>query len=443
MLAAAMACVGLSLAAFAEEPKLSLAGDWLIHAEAVAPSGAVLKRDFQIQPVAAVEVRKELCGKIPDFNPKAWGGWEKGYALKGLKGQETTVKDALDPASLKIRSADSKAVYVKGKDYNAEIEWGSVGRIPGGAIAERQAVLIDYSFHPQRIDSIVISADGRELALKQGAPHICQPLPPAFAPGEIAVGCIYFAPGRIDRLTDANLFPILERGFPESLAASAKGSAEKLLPKTMNKLRSGGKLKILAWGDSVTDASYLQDKERSRWQSQFVARLKAKYPSADIELSTEAWGGHDTASYLAEPPGSVHNYKEKVLAAKPDLVIMEFINDAWLDQKTVDERYGRFLSDFKEIGAELIINTPHYSRPDWMQDGSKLQKGIDDDPRPYVKALRVFAAKNGVALSDVSMRYGRLWRQGIPYLTLLCNNINHPDAQGLSIFADSLMNLFP
>ena len=56
--------------------------------------------------------------------------------------------------------------------------------------------------------------------------------------------------------------------------------------------------------------------------------------------------------------------------------------------------------------------------------------------------LREFAEKHNVALGDASSRYGRLWRQGIPYLTLMENNINHPNEFGHSLFADSLMALF-
>ena len=44
---------------------------------------------------------------------------------------------------------------------------------------------------------------------------------------------------------------------------------------------------------------------------------------------------------------------------------------------------------------------------------------------------------------DASRRYGRLWRQGIPYLTLMENNINHPNEFGHTLFADSLIELFP
>jgi hypothetical protein len=98
------------------------------------------------------------------------------------------------------------------------------------------------------------------------------------------------------------------------------------------------------------------------------------------------------------------------------------------------------LKDFRRIGAEWVILTPHYARPDWM--GLKQETGIDQDPRPYVRGLRLFAENNRVALADASLRWGRLWRQGLPYSTLLMNNINHPDERGMRLFADSLMELF-
>ena len=58
-------------------------------------------------------------------------------------------------------------------------------------------------------------------------------------------------------------------------------------------------------------------------------------------------------------------------------------------------------------------------------------------------ACAQFATQNRIALADASRRYGRLWRQGLPYSTLLLNSINHPDARGMKLFADALMELFP
>jgi len=107
----------------------------------------------------------------------------------------------------------------------------------------------------------------------------------------------------------------------------------------------------------------------------------------------------------------------------------------------VHERYGELLADFQGIGAEWIILTPHYVRPDWMN--LTREWDVDDDPRPYVTGLREFAARNRTALADASRRYGRLWRQGIPYSTFLLNSINHPNARDMKLFADALMELFP
>ncbi len=269
------------------------------------------------------------------------------------------------------------------------------------------------------------------IALRMGAPHSVLPQPPTLPSGERRLANVFLS-GRISALTEDNLFPILETSFPDT-PRRGPADAESRLPKTLKKLRSGEPLKILAWGDSVTTYN--------RWQSMFVNRLKARYPNANIQLVTEAWGGRNTASYLKEPPGSEHNYKEKVLAQHPDLIVSEFVNDAGLTEKQVDERYTQLLADFQSIGAEWIILTPHYVRPDWMK--LTRQRDIDDDPRPYVKGVRQFAESHPVALADASLRYGRLWRQGIPYLTLMENNINHPNLYGHSLFADALLAIFP
>jgi lysophospholipase L1-like esterase len=106
----------------------------------------------------------------------------------------------------------------------------------------------------------------------------------------------------------------------------------------------------------------------------------------------------------------------------------------------LDKRSSEILADFQGIGAEWIILTPHYVRTDWM--GFPSEKNIDDDPRPYTKSVREFCTKNNVALADGAKRYGRLWRQGIPYSTLMANDINHPNAVGMKLFVDALMELF-
>ena len=411
---------------------VTVAGDWQIKVEADGAT-AVLT----VEPTEAVQVAGEKFAALPVYNPKA-AQYARGAKLAGVRAQECSVRFALDPESLVARLAPDGVPLVRGKDYEAELTWGCVGRVEGGAVAAQAPVFVSYAYRPMRLDAVALTAD-KKIVLLKGVPHVANPVPPELAAGERRLANVWVTP-RLPKLGEANLFPVLEDRFPEPVKGSPS-AAEKCVPKTMAKLKAGGKVLVLAWGDSVTNGGYLPEPGVNRWQEQFVRRLRERFPKAEIVLVTEAWGGRNTGSYFAEPPGSVHNYQEKVLNVKPDLIVSEFVNDAGLDASGVAARYGRIRDDFRAIGAEWIILTPHYVRPDWM--GLPSEKGIDDDPRPYVKALRKFAAENGLALADASLRYGRLWRQGLPYSTLLMNNINHPDAFGHSLFTDALMALFP
>ena len=58
------------------------------------------------------------------------------------------------------------------------------------------------------------------------------------------------------------------------------------------------------------------------------------------------------------------------------------------------------------------------------------------------EALPAFCAENGVPFADAPTLYGKLHRAGVPYLTLMTNNINHPDAFGMELFAIAAARLF-
>jgi len=422
----------------AEAPAdLKLTGDWQVK---VTVSGArPAEATLSITPPKLLTVSAEKYEPLPVFNPKA-GGWVRGAQLRPLRAQETTTAGLLDPDSLVLRAgpgADA-ATFRKGTDYEADLNWGTVGRLATGGIKEGQPVFASYRHALLRLDAVVLTREGR-IELRQGTPRAAAPLPPETKAGERRLANIWL-PGRLAKLAPEHLFPVLETAYPEPMKPSP-AVAELRVPKALKKLRSGEPLRILAWGDSVTVGTYVPNPAKERWQEQFVARLRERFPQAKIELTTEAWGGRNTGSYLNEPPGSLHNYREKVLGAKPDLVVSEFVNDAGLTPAAVEERYSKLLADFTGIGAEWIILTPHYVRPDWM--GLTRERDIDNDPRPYVAGLRAFALKHEVALADASLRYGRLWRQGLPYNTLMLNSINHSDPRGMKIFADALMQLFP
>ena len=431
-LAVVLLCCGSSVLQAASDnapAELRLKGDWTVAV--TVPGNPPLVGEVTIARPQEVLVVDEKYNRLPDFNPKA-PRWRKGVRLQGVIAAECSVEGLVDPESLIVKASPGSATpaFKMGTDYDADVISGCVSRLPAGKIAANQPVFISYRYTKQRLDSIVLSAEG-EIVIKQGTPDASMPTPPPLSAGERRLANIHI-PGPLPALTKDNLFPILETAYPESQVKGPR-PAELYLPNTMKKLRTGEPIKVLAWGDSVSTFN--------RYQSMFVERLRKRFPNAKIELVTEAWGGRNSGTYLAEPPGSEHNYKEKVLAVKPDLIVSEFVNDAYLKEPQVEERYSQLLADFQKIGAEWIILSPHYVRPGWM--GLNSQREIDEDPRPYVKGLRLFAHKHHVALADASLRYGRLWRQGIPYLTLMENNINHPNVQGHEIFADALMALFP
>ena len=64
------------------------------------------------------------------------------------------------------------------------------------------------------------------------------------------------------------------------------------------------------------------------------------------------------------------------------------------------------------------------------------------ETRPAVTYLREFAARAGVGVADTSRRWEHLWIEGLPYLTLLHNGINHPDDRGHALFVDDLKEFF-
>ena len=295
------------------------------------------------------------------------------------------------------------------------------------AARTEETMTVSYGYRLQRIDSMVLTAGKREV--RCGVPHVYMPEPPALAADERLVENTLVT-------TDGEVrCPAIET--PGQAPRTRPGAAA-CAPKTLAKLRRGEPVTVLAWGDSVTACGFLPDADK--WQEVFVRRLREKFPKSEITLVSNGWSGRTTRSFLAEPEGALHNYTNTVLDVRADLVVSEFVNDCGLSQAALAEIYPRLLREFRAAGKEWVILTPHYVRPDRM--GLKSSRDCDDDPRAYVKYVRTFAAENGVGLADASLRWGHLWREGIPYETMFVNNINHPNRLGMGFFADALMDFF-
>lgn len=407
--------------------EMTITGNWQID---VSYNG--ITKSFDIDPPETVTVTNEKYSSIVVFNTAALL-WTRGTPLEGVRASECTVQNELVSGSVTVSLTLGGDPLTPGVDYIVDEANGVIGRREGGRIGANTAVYVSYQYTPMRIDSIV--CENGDLSLVRGTSHAVNPEQPNLGSGQTRVANIFVSHETKNRLTEESLYPILDDG---TLNIPDQALAKYLLPKTWEKLQNGETLKILIWGDSVSVGAYVNPTQR--WQNVFLNRLYQRFPKAKIQMVTQAWGGRTTADYLAEPAGSVYNYQKRVLDEKPDLIISEFVNDAGLTSGQWESIYPRLKADFDAIGAEWIINTPHYIHPTWM--GLASQNDIDDDPRPYTEYIREFGKENRILVAEASTLYGRLWRQGIPYNTLMVNNINHPNPYGLSLYADALMVLF-
>jgi lysophospholipase L1-like esterase len=386
---------------------------------------------LDIPHAQVIEVKGEVFAQLPVFNPQA-GPWARGAKPSKLITEECTATGCLIPEGFTVRS-EAGEVYALDQDYTLDGFWANFGRIEGGTIPAGQKVLVDYRYSPHRLDSIVVNQKG-EARLIVGEPGVGDMLLPVPGEGEIAIANIW-VPGRTEQLSEENLFPI--EALPD---LAIEPTAEKCLPKTLAKLRAGQDVTIVSWGDSVTCGGGVGADQSLWYQYRFQKRLQERFPKANVKLLTAGWGGQSSRGYMEAPAGGAHDFRRDVLDPKPDLVTIEFVNDAYLNEEQTQTHYTEIMGHLNGIGAEVILITPHLVRPDWL--GVKTLK-FDEDPRPYVKGLRRFAAEHNIALADASARWCRLYRQGIPYVTLEANSINHPDVRGMDIFVEALMGVFP
>ena len=163
---------------------LTLTGDWRIQVVAVLDDGTALTNTVEVTPTDWQTVSAERHASLPLFNPQA-GGWAKGARLHALLAQECTSRFLLDPASLVLRSgpeADAQLLVV-GRDYDADLEWGTFGRRADGRVTEGDPVFASYRHGWLRLDSIVLTAD-RRIELRTGEARSAAPTPPRLKPGE-------------------------------------------------------------------------------------------------------------------------------------------------------------------------------------------------------------------------------------------------------------------
>ncbi|MDF2440849.1 MAG: hypothetical protein JWN98_1833 [Abditibacteriota bacterium] len=393
-----------------------------------------MKHALAVDPAEIKTVRGEMLKLSPQI-PRSWSAGTRLRELQTIKpGHGTAAKGSLVPSSVVVRAGDK--ILTEERDYRLEREWGALGIGPQPSVTTDDVVIVDYAYSLLRLDSRVRTPDGREI-IKRGTSHLTAPQPPALAPGETRLSNL-FVPYHSDGQNAENFSVLETAGQAKTLSTPGR------IARTMAKLRAGQPVKIVCWGDSVTEGGDASS-PATRYPAVFEQRLKQQFPNAQIEVQTIAIGGSHSGQWLdsAQFPFPTPEQQrlgrfERILEARPDLVTIEFVNDAGLNVVQTQARYTEILQRLEPLGAEVILITPHFTMPEMMG----FQTLRESENRPYVLALREFATRNSLGLADASARWEHLWREGIPYITLLQNAINHPDDRGHALFADELMKCF-
>ena len=385
---------------------------------AVLMSSTYAQVAIKVAPPEERVVKNEtITLKIPS---RGWGNIFPRLTMFGVP-----IGEALVPGKVSISIKGQK--LKESKDYKIDYLWSRINPIPKSSLKNGDKLSVNYTYRLRRIDSLVKNSDGSEIVVK-GKSDLTQPVPPQISEGQKRLSNIF-----IDLDGKVTEFPI------KSTVQKAKtATTMERIPITLDKIKSGKQVKIVCWGDSVTAGG---DANRGNAYPSVLARkLKEKFPSAKIEVKVVAYGGSSSTHWLwpkTYPYGTCD--WARVVKEKPDLIILEFVNDVGLkSEKSLFSHYSEILKRVKKLNSELILIAPHFTSLKMM--GIKSLK--DKESRPYVYNLKKFAEKNKLGLADASARWEHLAVEGIPYITLLCNSLNHPNDRGHQIFAEELIKNF-
>ncbi|GGM38587.1 SGNH/GDSL hydrolase family protein [Microbacterium saperdae] len=376
-------------------------------------------------PCGPAEIRI-VAGELAHLPPYSDDVWTGRYVPRGVlvpfRGQiGTPAPSALDRESLVIR--DGGRVLREGVDYVVDAVYGTIC-LPT-ADATPLPVSIDYRYSLLRIDSIVREASGERVLLR-GVSHLTNPHPPRPAAGVVVEENLLVAAFSEGAATVyAPRSP--QRPLPDVQAG--------ILPRAARILSEGEPLRLLFLGDSITEGGDASTEE-STFRAIAGCRVRDEHPW--VQVSYAATGGSRSVQWLDDSDGSCD--WNRVTEAAPQVTVVEFLNDAYLDPAEWEPAYDELLSRLRDAGSEVVLLTPTFALRAAMNGSEQV-----DDGRPYVGFLRDYAARSGIPLIDVSARWERLRDEGLPYWTLLANGINHPDDRGHRLtgefIADALLTM--
>lgn len=199
-----------------------------------------------------------------------------------------------------------------------------------------------------------------------------------------------------------------------SAACPAPKVASKLtqpLARTAAKLRAGESVVIVAIGSSSTAGAGASKPDLS-YPSQLQARLRERFPAADITVLNRGVNGQDAPEMLAR-------FDTDVAAARPTLVIWQAgVNALFRDNglSTAEGQLREAIARVRALDADLLLVDPQYSP----------RVVADPDTAPMIRLIDRVAAEEGVG---VYHRFAlmREWHEagGMPFEAFLWKDKFH------------------
>ena len=200
------------------------------------------------------------------------------------------------------------------------------------------------------------------------------------------------------------------------------------LPDTRKKLLAGDKVRMVAFGDSITAGGEASEPGLIFWQ-RWAESLRARYPSAAIEVTNGATGGDTTVQGL-------QRLQDKVLQQKPDLVLIGFgMNDHNRPGHGVPS--DAFTANLRKMidriragtGAEVVLFSAFPPNPKWHFGSHNMEA--------YADATEQVAREKRCAFADVYHLWETIAQRKKPE-DPLANNINHPNDFGHWLYFQAL-----
>ena len=195
---------------------------------------------------------------------------------------------------------------------------------------------------------------------------------------------------------------------------------------------------IVALGDSVTQGCMEEGRMDfdAVYHHQLKRLLERRYPATTFSVVNAGVGGESASGGLAR-------LARDVIRHQPDLVIVGYgLNDACggLGNLTAfrDVLAGLLRRIRCETEADIVLLTPNRMAAHdndlvparWKPIiGHFVETQRGGALNAYVQAIREVGAGIGVVLADVRAAWENLERQGTDTTPLLCNGINHPNAE--------------